>query len=210
MCELWQHQGQRRSGEEMLKELENCFSPDPVVTCGDTCWPPSACRGPQWKRYPHCSLWKPSCQSGPERKLHLRGSPCWSRILRGLVAHGEEHPCRNRFSVKTCNLMGYPHRSIPFLKDCIPWKGPMLYQFMKKGSLWEGLLLEVMSDCIPWTEFQAEAGKKYEEKGVSERRYNDLTILSFPISLHCSGGRWNIEKVWVKVSEKGEVGLRRF
>ena len=38
--------------------------------------------------------------------------------------------------------MGDPRWSSLFLKDCTPWKEPMLEQFMKNCSPWEGLTLE--------------------------------------------------------------------
>lgn len=36
-----------------------------------------------------------------------------------------------------------------FLKDCIPWKGPRLKQFMKNCSPREALTLDFMEDCLP-------------------------------------------------------------
>ena len=45
---------------------------------------------------------------------------------------------------------GDPHWSSLFLKDCTPWMGPTLEQFMKNYSWWEGLMLEkLMEDCLP-------------------------------------------------------------
>jgi len=36
-----------------------------------------------------------------------------------------------------------------FLKDCTPWKGPMLGQFVKSCSPWEGLSLEkFLENCV--------------------------------------------------------------
>ncbi|KAK4825631.1 hypothetical protein QYF61_001416 [Mycteria americana] len=37
---------------------------------------------------------------------------------------------------------GDPCWSSAFLKDCSPWKGPMLKQLVKNYSLWEGPMLE--------------------------------------------------------------------
>ncbi|KAM9591242.1 uncharacterized protein ACIBXB_006115 [Morphnus guianensis] len=60
-------------------------------------------------------------------------------------------PRWSRFSGRTCNTTGDPLWSSPFLKDCTPWKGPMLEQFMKNCSPWEGPTLEkFMEDCLPW------------------------------------------------------------
>ena len=50
-----------------------------------------------------------------------------------------------------------------FLKDCTPWKGPMLEQFMKNCSPWEGLTLEkFVEDCLPWEGPHAGAGEECE------------------------------------------------
>jgi len=60
--------------------------------------------------------------------------------------------------------MGDPHSSSLFVKDCTPWKEPMLELFMKKCSLWERLMLEkFMQDCLPWEEPYAGAGEEREE-----------------------------------------------
>lgn len=124
--QLWQHQG-RRSGEEVLKELEKSFSPEPmmktVVTHGDLLQLMEVHNGIDIHTVVCGSLHARAAL----KERCSRGSLCWSKTLRGPVAHGERHPCRNIFSLRTCNPMGYPHMSIPFLKDCIPWKIPMLY-----------------------------------------------------------------------------------
>jgi len=62
---------------------------------------------------------------------------------------GERSPRRSRFSGRTCDPVGNPHWSSLFLKDCIPWKGPMLGQFVKSCSPWEGLTLEkFVENCL--------------------------------------------------------------
>ena len=45
--------------------------------------------------------------------------------------------------------MGDPHWSSLCLKDCTPWKGPTLEQFVKNCALWEGPTLEkFVEDCL--------------------------------------------------------------
>jgi len=52
--------------------------------------------------------------------------------LKEAAAHGESMPDRS------CEPTGDPPCSSPLLKVCITQKGPMLEQFVKKVSLWEG------------------------------------------------------------------------
>ncbi|GAB0207533.1 zinc finger and BTB domain-containing protein 5 [Grus japonensis] len=59
-----------------------------------------------------------------------------------LRPYGERSPCRSRFAGRTCDPVGDPCWSSLLLKDLIPWKGPMLEQFVKNYSLWEGPTLE--------------------------------------------------------------------
>lgn len=50
-----------------------------------------------------------------------------------------------------CEPVRNPCWSSLFLKDCTPWKGPMLEQFMKNCNLWEGLMLEkFVEDWLLW------------------------------------------------------------
>jgi len=47
--------------------------------------------------------------------------------------------------------MGDPRWSSLSLKECTPWEGPMLEQFVKNCSLCEGLMLEkLMENCLLW------------------------------------------------------------
>ena len=69
-----------------------------------------------------------------------------------LQIYGERSP-RSRFSGRTCDPAGDPRWSSVLLKDCTPWKGPMLEQFVKNCSPWEGPTLEkFVEDCLPWVE----------------------------------------------------------
>ncbi|KAK4830770.1 hypothetical protein QYF61_013259 [Mycteria americana] len=51
-------------------------------------------------------------------------------------------PHRSSLSGRTCGPVGDPCWSSPCLKDCTPWKEPMLEQFLKNCSPWEGPMLE--------------------------------------------------------------------
>ena len=49
-----------------------------------------------------------------------------------------------------CDPVGSPHWSSVLLKDCTPWKGPMLEQFVKNCTPWEGHTLQkFIEDCLP-------------------------------------------------------------
>ena len=93
------------------------------------------------------------------------GSPHWSRLLAGPVDPWRERSPRwSRFAGRTCDSVGDPRWSSLFLKDCTPWKGPMLEQFMKNCSPWEGLTLEkFVEDCLPWEGPHTGAGEECEE-----------------------------------------------
>ena len=59
---------------------------------------------------------------------------------------------------------GDPCWSSLFLKDCTPWKGPMLEQFVKNRSPWEGPMLEkFVEDCLLWEGPHAGAGEGCED-----------------------------------------------
>ena len=45
---------------------------------------------------------------------------------------GERNP-RSRFFGRTCDPVGDPRWSTVLLKDCTPWKGPMLEQCASEG-----------------------------------------------------------------------------
>ncbi|KAK4828799.1 hypothetical protein QYF61_000856 [Mycteria americana] len=65
--------------------------------------------------------------------------------------------------------MGDPCWSSLFLKDCAPWKGPILEQFVKNFSLWEGPTLEkFVEGCFPWEGPHAGAEEECEEEGAAE------------------------------------------
>ena len=81
-----------------------------------------------------------------------------------LWPHGERSPRWSRFAGRTCDSAGDPRWSSLFLKDCTPWKGPMLEQLVKNCSPWEGLTLEkFMEDCLLGEGPHAGAGEECEE-----------------------------------------------
>jgi len=64
--------------------------------------------------------------------------------------------------------MGDPRWSSLFLKDCSPWVGPTLGQFMESSSLWEVLptvlmLEKFVENCLPSEGPHAGAGAEREE-----------------------------------------------
>ena len=81
-----------------------------------------------------------------------------------LWPHEERSPGWSRFSGRTCDPVGDPGWSSLCLKDCSPWKGPTLEQFVKNCSPWEGLTLEnLMENCFPWEVPHAGAGEECED-----------------------------------------------
>ena len=76
-----------------------------------------------------------------------------------LRTHGERSPGWSRFAGRTCDPVGDPHWSSLFLKDCTPWMGPMLEQFVKNCSAWE----KFVKDCLLWEGPHAGAGEECEE-----------------------------------------------
>jgi len=62
--------------------------------------------------------------------------------------------------------VGDPFWSSLFLKDCTPWKGPMLGQFTE--------------NCLSWEGPHAEAGEEREEEGAAETTWDELTSTPIP------------------------------
>lgn len=78
-----------------------------------------------------------------------------------------------RFDGKTCDPMGDPCQSIPFLKNCkgkglqdCSWKAPMMEQFVK--------------DCLSREGPYTGASKEHQEEIGAERKCYDLTATSIP------------------------------
>lgn len=108
-------------------------------------------------------------------------SPHRSRLLEEAAACGED-PMRGTFSGRTCDPVRDACCSSSFLKDCTPWKGSVLEQFLKKSSLWEGLTLgKLMKDCLPW-ERTHDGAEKSEEEGAADLVRDELTVTAMS---HC-------------------------
>ncbi|KAK4810959.1 hypothetical protein QYF61_013367 [Mycteria americana] len=92
-----------------------------------------------------------------------------------------------------------PCWSSPFLKDCTPWKGPMLEQFVKNCSPWEGPTLEnFVEDCLLWVGPHAGGGEECEEEGAAETTC-DVSDHN-PHSLSpCAARGEDVEKLGVKL-----------
>ncbi|KAM9590862.1 uncharacterized protein ACIBXB_005912 [Morphnus guianensis] len=98
-----------------------------------------------------------------------------------LWTRGERSPCCSRFSGRTCDPTGDPCWSSVLLKDCTPWKGPMLEQFVKNCSPWEGpTFKKFMEDCLLWEGPHAGAGEECEEEGAAETMCDELTATPIP------------------------------
>ena len=102
-------------------------------------------------------------QVGARRRLLPRGKPALERAP-GRTCGSVERSPRSRFSGRTCDPVGDPRWSSVLLKDYIPWKGPMLEQFVKNCSPWEGPTLEkFVEDCLPWVGPHVGAGEECDE-----------------------------------------------
>ena len=130
---------------------------------------PSAVHGgPWWSRNPSAPRGRdPMLEQVdvPKGRCDPMGSLRCSRLLAGLVDPWRERsPRQSRFAGRACDPTGDPCWSTLLLKDCTPWKGPMLGQFVKNCSPWEGLMLEnFMEDCLLWQGLHAGAGEECEE-----------------------------------------------
>ncbi|GAB0183023.1 AN1-type zinc finger protein 5-like [Grus japonensis] len=123
----------------------------------------------------------------------------------------QRSPRWSRFAGRTCDPVGDPQWSGLFLKDCTPWKGPMLEQLVKKFSLWEGLMLEkLVEDCLLREGPHAAPGEEREEEGAAETMCDELPTTPTPHPLcHWRGGgrETGIE---VKPRMKGGMEGRHF
>ncbi|OPJ76057.1 hypothetical protein AV530_008924 [Patagioenas fasciata monilis] len=105
----------------------------------------------------------PEQVDAPEGGCDPVESPCWSRLLVGVVTPWGTYA------------------GTLFLKDCTPWNRPMLEQFVKNCSPWEGPMLEkFMEDCLPWVEPHTGAGEEHEEEGAAETTCDELTATPIP------------------------------
>jgi len=100
-----------------------------------------------------CSLWKgPHAGAGGclKKAVTLWEARDGAGPCQNMQTCGERSPHRSRFAGRSCDPVGDPRWSSLFLKDCTPWEGPTLGQFVKNFSLWEGLTLEqLVENCLP-------------------------------------------------------------
>ena len=104
-------------------------------------------------------------------------------------------PRWSRFAGRTCDPAGDPCWSSLCLKDCSPWKGPMLEQFVKNCSPWEGPTLEkFVENCLLWEgPHVLEQGKSVrspppEEEGAAETTCDEPTQTPIPSCPALLGG----------------------
>lgn len=77
-----------------------------------------------------------------------------------LWTHGKRSSCLSRFASRTCDAVENPLWSCLFLKDCAPWKGPILEQLILRKSM--GRTLEKSEECHLWEKPHTAAGEECE------------------------------------------------
>ena len=129
-----------------------------------------------------------------------------------LWTRGERSPHWSRFAGRACDPVGDPQWNSLFLKDCTPWKGPTLEQFVKNDSHRRNSWRTVSRGRDP----TLEQGKTVrspppEEEGAAETTCDELTATPIPYPLRCSG-RGGGRKIGneVEPGKKGGVGGRCF
>ena len=107
---------------------------------------------------------------------------------------------------------GGPCWNTLILKDCTPWKGPMLVQIVKNCSTWEELTLEkFMEDCLPSERSDAGAEEEREKSSPWGGRSNRDNVWwtdrnpPLPIPLQHLRGRRQ-RKLWVNLSSGRREG----
>jgi len=120
--------------------------------------------------------------------------------------HGERSSPWSRFVGRTCDPVGDPCWNSLFLRDCTPWKGPTLEQFVKNFSPWEGFTLDKFKeDCLPWEEPHTGAGEECEEEGAVEAICDELTATPISCPPAPLGGE-EVEEYRVKLSPERREG----
>jgi len=113
-----------------------------------------------------CSLWRTQCQS---KRMCLKEvvTPWRPHIGAGswqdLWAYAERSPHWSRIADRTCDPMWDPCWSSLFRKDCIPWKGHTLEQFVNCSPSEELMLEKFMEDCLLWEGPHTGAGEECEQ-----------------------------------------------
>ena len=101
-------------------------------------------------------------------------SPQWSRLLAGPV-----DLWREELTLEQVCWQGLRPRG-----------APMLEQFVKSCSPWEGLTLEeFVVNCVLWEGPHTGAEEECEEEGEAERMCDELTATSIPCPLVLLRGR---------------------
>ncbi|OPJ66508.1 hypothetical protein AV530_016553 [Patagioenas fasciata monilis] len=135
-------------------------------------------------------------------------SSCWNRPLEGPVEWWKEEPTQEQVPGRACDLMGDPHWSSLFLKDCTLWKGSALEQFMKKDSCWRSSWRTVSCGRDPTLEQENNMRSPlHEEEGAAETMCNDDEMTKSPIphpSVPLVGEE--VEKSGVKMSSGKSEG----
>jgi len=80
----------------------------------------------------------------------------------------ERRSCWSWFADRTCELVEDPRWSSLFLKDCTPWKGLMLENFIE--------------DCLLWERPNTGAVEYCEDEEAAETMCDELTAIPIPRS----------------------------
>lgn len=135
------------------------------------------------QRTPHQSKWISREGCDPVESLHWRGLPA------GPVDLQREEPMLEEVYWQDWRD---PHRSSLFLKECIPWKGPMLEQVCEEhqpmgrthfGEISEELSFQWGRD--PTLKQKNVRSPPDEEERVTETMCDELTLLPTPKFLCC-------------------------
>jgi len=107
--------------------------------------------------------------------------------------------------------VGDPRWSSLFLKDCTPWEGPTLGQFMENFTPWEVPMLEkFVEDSLPWEGPHTGAGEECEKEGAAETTCDELTTTPVPCPPALLGGRREKIRSEVEHGKNGGVTGRCF
>jgi len=87
---------------------------------------------------------------GPERGYDPVGSSHWHRLLAVSVDPWRERGAHTGAGLLAGIVTPGDTHTVAVLKDCNPWKGPTLEQFVKNCGPWEGpTLKKIVEGCLP-------------------------------------------------------------
>jgi len=138
-----------------------------------------------------CSPWRPHAGAGgcPKGSVTLWGVHAGVSSWQDLWPHGERSPHWSRFAGRACDPVGDPRWSSLFLKECTPWQGPTVEQFVESCSPWEGLMLEkFVENCLHGRDPTLEQRNSVRRKERQRQHAMNRPQPPFPVPLHCSGG----------------------